>query len=255
MQNMQIGPKFEHLFAGIIRIVSILLDLIYPRFCLLCLKKINSASEYNICSLCALTIKPIKPPFCVKCGTVLKQISQIRNNGCSKCTNKKYYFDQALSACKYQGSIKTLLHLFKYKHKIKTGNFLADILIKFITDNLDINNIDLILAVPLHKHKFRERGFNQAQVLANRIGIKLGIRNSVNNLCRIKKTTSQVKLTADKRRNNTLGAFISKKPEEFKDKRILLIDDIFTTGSTINQCARILKQSKAARITCLTIAR
>ncbi|MFH1062391.1 MAG: ComF family protein [Candidatus Omnitrophota bacterium] len=230
-------------------------DLIYPRLCVFCKSKLNPSSEYNICTACAAGIKPIKVPFCLKCGTGLEHLSQIRQNGCSQCASKKYYFDQALSACKYKGMVKHCIHLFKYKRKRKTGILLGDILVRFLKDNFCEENIDLITAVPLHKHKLQERGFNQSEIIANKLSEYFKIKNSFNNLCRIKKTTAQVTLTARQRQLNTAGAFSCKHPEKFQNKRILLIDDIFTTGSTLNECARVLKESGAKSVTCLTIAR
>jgi competence protein ComFC len=249
------SPEFKTPFLRIKQSMHRVLDLIYPRFCVLCKSKINSRSEYNICAVCAAGIKPIKVPFCLKCGSALDQLSQLRQNGCSKCNNKKYYFDQVLSACKYTGLIKHCIHLFKYQRKRKTANLLGDILIRFLQDNFSKENIDLITAVPLHKHKLQERGFNQSQIIADKLSAHLKIKNSFNNLCRIKKTVSQVSLSAQQRKLNTKGAFSCKYPAEFQNKRILIIDDIFTTGSTLNECARVLKQSGAKTVTCLTIAR
>ncbi|MBU1086165.1 MAG: ComF family protein [Candidatus Omnitrophica bacterium] len=252
---MRKDPKTLNSFLRIKQITRGVFDLIYPRLCVFCRSKLYTSHDYNICAVCAAEIKPIKVPFCLKCGTSLDQISQIRYNGCGKCANKQYYFDQVLSACKYKGMLKHCIHLFKYKRKRKTKNILSDILIRFLQANFCPENIDLITAVPLHRHKLRERGFNQSELIAAKISSFFKIENSFNNLCRIKKTVSQVTLTAKQRQLNTTGAFSCKQPGEFKNKRILLVDDIFTTGSTLNECARVLKQSGAKKVTCLTIAR
>ncbi|MBU1043633.1 MAG: ComF family protein [Candidatus Omnitrophica bacterium] len=252
---MRKDPEIQTSFLRIKQGIRRVIDLIYPRFCVFCHSKLNSNSDYNLCSQCALEINPIKAPFCLKCGAKLDQLSQIRYNGCNRCSNKKYHFDQVLSACKYKGMVKHCIHLFKYKRKRKTKNILSDILIRFLNENFCPKNIDLITAVPLHKHKLRDRGFNQSDLIADKISTALGIESSLDNLCRIKKTVSQVTLNAQQRQLNILGAFSCKNPEEFKNKRILLIDDIFTTGSTLDECARVLKQSGAKEVTCLTIAR
>lgn len=252
---MQTNPKITTLFLRIKQNIHRVFNLIYPRFCVVCKSKLNPNNEYNICLVCAASINLIKPPFCLKCGIGLEQLSRLRSNGCIECANKKYYFEQALSACKYTGIIKHCIHLFKYKHKRITGNILGDIVIKFMKDNFSVKNIDIITAVPLHKHRLRERGFNQSEIVANKLSEYFKIQNSFNNLCRIKKTISQVTLSAQQRKTNITGAFICKYPEKFKNKRILLIDDIFTTGATLNECARMLKKSGAKNVTCLTIAR
>jgi len=253
--KMQENPTPQTSFVRIKQSIHRVFDLVYPRLCIFCHSKIKANNDYNICSACAAEIKTINAPFCLRCGAVLEQLSQIRVNGCSRCSNKKYYFDQVFSACKYKGKVKSCIHFFKYKRKIKTKNILSDLLIEFLNANFPTKNIDLITAVPLHKHKLQERGFNQSKLIADKLSEFFKIESSHNNLCRVKKTVSQVTLSAQKRKLNTADAFACKDPDKFKNKRILLIDDIFTTGSTLNECAKVIKQSGAKNITCLTIAR
>jgi ComF family protein len=169
--------------------------------------------------------------------------------------NKNFYFDQAISVCKYSGIVKKCIHWFKYKHKIKTSIAFSEILIRFLNHNYADNCFDIVTAVPLHKKKYLLRGFNQSQVIAEKISNALKIERSFDSLMRIKPTTPQSKLNSYQRAENIRDVFRCSRPGVFRKKRVLIIDDIYTTGSTLNECARIIKQDGAMNVTCLTIAR
>ncbi len=132
---------------------------------------------------------------------------------------------------------------------------LADLILKFITNQINVADTDLITAVPLHRNKLQKRGFNQSQIMAEIIAARLNLRFCFDNLYRRRRTASQFNLAPNERRKNVRGAFACKRSQEFKEKSILLIDDIFTTGSTLNECAYILKQAGARRVVVLTLAR
>ena len=115
-------------------------------------------------------------------------------------------------------------------------------------------NIDAIIAVPLHRKRRKERGFNQAYLIARRLGKKLHIRVEGRVLLRIKKSMPQMDLPAHQRERNVMGAFKVRKAKRIEGKRILLIDDVMTTGATVNECARVLKRSGSKEICVITIA-
>jgi ComF family protein len=114
---------------------------------------------------------------------------------------------------------------------------------------------DMLAPVPLHKKRLRQRGFNQALLLAAAIGQRFGIPLSCDNLVRVRYTRPQVELSAGERAANVAGAFALRRPAEAAGKSILLIDDVFTTGATLNECSRVLKEAGAASVTALTLAR
>lgn len=116
-------------------------------------------------------------------------------------------------------------------------------------------NIDLVMPVPLHFKRLRHRGFNQALLLADRMSEHYGITLSYDNLARVRSTRPQVELTGEERVKNVAGAFSLRRPEDVTDKHILLIDDVFTTGATMNECAAVLKRAGASQVTACTLAR
>lgn len=231
-----------------------LIDILYPRYCHICLNSISDISYDGVCSACLEKIKIKTTPFCKKCGLTLKSVLN-QQAYCSKCRNKQFCFDEALSVSDYSGITKKSIQLFKYRRKIKIGRNLSIIMTRFLKQHFNLNNIDLITAVPLHKIKLKERGFNQAEILANLISINLTIPASFDKLLRHRNTLSQYQMSLKQRQLNIKGAFCCRDKSFFQNKSILIIDDIFTTGATLSECSRILKDAGAKKIYTLTMAR
>ena len=118
-----------------------------------------------------------------------------------------------------------------------------------------ITDLELIIPVPLHSRRLKERGFNQALLLAHQVSETYHIPLSSDNLFRVRRTRPQVELTGEERRKNVEGAFALRRPGDITDRRVVIIDDVFTTGATMNECAAVLKRSGAAQVTALTLAR
>ncbi|MFH1093253.1 MAG: ComF family protein [Candidatus Omnitrophota bacterium] len=231
-----------------------LIDIIYPRYCLICSKSIEDSSYEGACKTCLEKIEVNVSPFCKKCGCSLKGVRGT-NDSCIKCLDKQYYFDRALSVCEYTGIARKCIQLFKYKRKFKIGRNLSRIMLTFLREHCSVDSIDLITAVPLHSSKLKERGFNQAEIFAEFIRLSLNLPASFDNLKRIRKTKSQYQLPLAKRQVNILGAFDCTDKVFFKNKSILIVDDIFTTGATLNECSRVLKNAGAKKVLALTMAR
>ncbi len=231
-----------------------LIDIIYPRYCLICSNSINESSFEGACKGCLEKINVNTSPFCSKCGISIKSTTRAKDS-CNECRNKNYYFDRAMSVCDYKGIVKKCIQLFKYKRKLNIGLNLSKLMIKFLKEHFNLDDIDLITAVPLHKSKLRERGFNQAEILAEQIRLNLNLPAAFDNLKRIKKTLSQYQLPLVSRQSNISGAFACADEAFFRNKSILIIDDIFTTGATLNECSRVLKNAGAKKVYTLTIAR
>jgi ComF family protein len=118
-----------------------------------------------------------------------------------------------------------------------------------------VTTIDVIMPVPLHRSRLRERGFNQALLLASAVGRAHGIPLSYDNLTRFRATRPQVELSGEERVQNVRGAFRLTRPADVEGKRVLLVDDVFTTGATMNECAAVLKRAGARSVVALTLAR
>lgn len=208
------------------------INLFYPLHCLSCNKQLDALNEFCICSQCEASIKPnAMPPFELEIPSVM-----------------------AYSACLYEGAIKELIHKFKYSGRTALVNVFAKLMIGCIKENPEIVIVDLITAVPLHKSRLREREFNQSLLLANKIAGEFNIPLK-HALEKTIKTMYQNELTKIERRTNLKNAFKACRHAEINEKNILLIDDVMTTGATLNECAYTLLAGGAKKVTCLTLAR
>jgi ComF family protein len=160
-------------------------------------------------------------------------------------------FDAAYSFGSYEGSLQQLIHLFKYA-KVES---LAGALSHFMIQAIPLEaKIDVVIAMPMHWRKRWERGFNQAELLAQPVARRYGLKLS-KNLRRTRYTKSQAGLNETDRRANLKGSFEVRRPEQIAGKRVLVIDDVFTTGSTLRAAAEVLKAAGAAQVSALTLAR
>lgn len=170
---------------------------------------------------------------------------------CTICRESLANFDSAYSFGSYEGPLRKLIHLYKYA-KIES---LAQPLSRFLIRAIPLEQrFDAVMAMPMHWRKQWERGFNQAELLARPVAARYGLRLS-SNLRRKRYTASQAGLTEAQRRENLKGSFYVKKPEQVAGKRILLVDDVFTTGATLRTAAAALKAAGAAHVSALTLAR
>lgn len=229
-----------------------LIDLVYPRNCLICGAFSGGSNNNNpVCKVCWDKIDYNLPPFCHKCGRHILDNEAL----CKSCRNKEFSFTRAWSAANYSGAVRHLLHLFKYNNKTSLARPFGNLLVEFFeTYNLARFKLDYLLAVPLHPARLREREYNQSGLLCEEIAKITGIKISKNNLRRIKHTAFQSDLTLDERFNNVSGAFVLKKPQEFAQKNILLVDDLLTTGATCSEAAGVLRQAGADNVYVLTLA-
>lgn len=236
-------------------VIQGLSSLVYPRTCLVCRKSLKSeCSDALVCLSCWSDIKLNTPPFCFKCGRKLLE-NESANNICFDCTIKVMHFDRAFSPCSYDGTIKKLLHAFKYKNIDYLDEILAKPMIDFVKEyNLPINKIDMIIPIPLHKTKIREREFNQSSLLAKHISKEFNKEISEGLLIRHLNTRTQTELNDRDRLTNIKGAFSIKDRSCVKDKDVLLIDDVLTTGATCSEAAFVLKNSGAKSVFVLTLA-
>jgi len=242
VDNIRVPPRIR-------KIVRSLLNIFYPNFCFICKRYLHIDGEL-ICDFCWQAIKRNTPPFCQRCGV------HISKNKCSNCSKKLFHFDRLWSACIYEGVVSELIYLFKYRGYDFLGKKLSKILIDFIKEfNIPINLVDLIIPIPLHPKKLREREFNQSEILAEELAKEFNLKLSLRNLARTRDTKPQVLLPENKRLQNVKDAFDVKEEVEFQNKDILLIDDVSTTGSTLSEASYILKKAGAKGVFCLTLAR
>lgn len=236
---------FKVLFDG-------LCDLLFPHLCLLCQKHLaTSEPKTALCVNCLQSLQRNRPPFCRKCSRPLETGTDF----CRGCRRRSFAFDAAWAACVYNEPVRQLIHLYKYNHKTVLRYHFFQILFTFITAyRLPLYQYDWIVPIPLHPARLRERGYNQAQLLAQLLACQYDTKLSVNNLTRVRNTESQSILSQKERWTNIQHAFRIKQPFTFKDKNILLVDDLLTTGATASEAAGTLKAAGAKRVDVLTLA-
>jgi ComF family protein len=171
---------------------------------------------------------------------------------CLSCRERPPHFDQALAAGLFEGSLREAIHVFKYQAVWALGRPLSE----WMASQVNVSApLDMVMPVPLHTKRLRERGFNQALLLANGVAVRFAIPLVLDNLVRVRFTRPQVELAGRDRMKNVSGAFSLRCPDVVHGKRVLLIDDVFTTGATLNECSRVLKHAQAHSVTAFTLAR
>jgi len=226
-----------------------ILDILFPKFCLNC----NREGSY-LCEDCFYLIDILNRQYCAFCSPPKVVID---GKTCPSCQKTKNLTGLFCSASYDSFIIRKLISQFKYPPFAKElSKPLASLI---MTHLIKLNKINfdnfIIIPVPLYKNKLKQRGFNQSEEIGKELSkfLKIPIVNNI--LIKIKKTPAQVELKKEQRKENIINAFYCQKPEIIKDKKILLADDILTTGSTMEECAKILKQSEAKEVWGIIIAR
>jgi ComF family protein len=227
-------------------------SLLYPPVCTVCGRSIR-ASEY-LCDQCETKAVRIVAPFCQKCSEPFEG-SITGAFTCANCAHRAIYFDAAVAAYRGRGIVRHIIHEFKYARQIHLRHLVARWLCAALDDErLCGRRFDVIVPVPLHPARQRERGFNQASLLAELLSARTSI--PVKPLLeRTRYTTTQTALDRSERMENLHNAFRLRKNADVRGLGVLLVDDVLTTGSTLNECARVLKHAGAFSVHATTAAR
>jgi ComF family protein len=213
-----------------------------------------------VCPGCAATVAPVASPLCPACGIVF-QSRQGEDHLCGRCLAEPRHFDSARAFGLYQGPLMALVHQLKYRRKSALGVPLGRLLHATYAAHCGCRPPELVVPVPLHARRLRQRGFNQAHQLVrawpqfSRRTPAGGPRLARGLLLRRHATPPQTGLGRRDRRANIKGAFAVADPRPIAGRRILLVDDVMTTGATLDECARVLRAAGAAGVDCLTLAR
>ena len=220
---------------------------LYPAQCRVCNARLGLEAVPYMCDACWQAIQFVEPPWCDICG--LPDVEEL----CDECATNPPRYGKLRTIAFYEAALQQAIHLFKFQKK----KVLAKPLIQLITTHMpadcSVAEYDFILPVPIHKKRTRERGFNQATLLAN--GIAAGVPVVTDVLIRHLNTSPQSSLDREARQTNIIGAFELRREEVIRDKRLLLIDDVFTTGATIREAVKVLWNADPAEIDVLTLAR
>ncbi len=229
------------------------LDLIFPEegVCFYCDEYHEEVKEDHVCIECRDKLLFINESKCPVCGKPMFQGNS--SNRCSYCINKTFYFKKAISPLEFIGPLRKTIYRYKYESKPYLYKSFGEFMLHAL-EKESIGTIDIIVPVPLHRARKAERGYNQAELLAKYLSEKLCIPLDNKSLIRVKATKIQNKLARHEREQNIKDAFKIKDNWVFKEKRVLLVDDIFTTGATVNECSRIMVEGGAIEVFVITIA-
>ena len=222
--------------------IDSILNILFPVSCVVCTSPVLERRWGAACPDCWSSLVPVPPPFCPQCGDPAPAIEGL----CGLCRTAEHVFDFARSALLFTETLREIIHHLKYSDRVSLAKPLGNLLKECL--ERETFSGSLIVPVPLHRTRARVRGYNQAELIASRLGRPL----ASDLLRRRKNTASQTGLSRNQRKLNLAGAF------EVRRKisgGIIVVDDVYTTGSTMNEIAKTLKRAGASRVEVLTVAR
>lgn len=220
---------------------------VFPGGCLLC----GSSDGTPVCGICDAKLEYITAPFCVKCGQSLPYGGE----NCYECRKEKRQIDIVRAAFSYEGDVRKLIIEMKYKKKEHLAEYLSGKMMEFMKRENLVFPVDIVMPIPLHSSNLRERGFNQSMSIARGVGRCINREAKDGVLVRKKKTRPQYGLAKEERLRNIEGAFMVRDFSCVNKRDILLVDDVATTLSTLEEAAGVLKEAGARRVYGLVVAR
>lgn len=249
MPSSAIWSNTARLVAGLGRALG---ELCFPSVCLLCRQGLPAFSAVQLCPGCRERVPVIRAPHCLCCGVEFSGGGA--SHLCGSCLRTPPHFSRARAIFRYDRESAALVHAFKYGGRTQ-GRATFQALAREAAPLADLSPPELIVPVPLHPTRLRERGFNQALVLARIFFPREQRLIAPELLLRTRATHAQVSLSGRERRQNLGGAFAVSQPARIQGRRVLLVDDVLTTGTTVNECAKALKAAGADAVEVLTLAR
>lgn len=236
-----------------------ILDLVYPPCCLLCGVKLESGA---LCTLCRKDMTPLSPPFCDRCGAPAPA-GEIVCPHCAEGPEPPFAWSQAV--CPYRGTMRRAIHRLKYDGRAALAEPLGEMLAEHMRRHpsplfppqSDENTpaFDLVVPIPLHSSRFRQRGFNQAERIARVVAREFDRQLEPTGLVRVRATGSQTRLSLEERAANMRGAFAASRHVGYTGKSVLLVDDVLTTTATTREAAQVLLEAGARRVCVVALAR
>ena len=224
-----------------------ILELLYPARCPVCHGVIRGKGK--VCSVCLKRLPYLKEPRCKKCG---KEIEKEEQEYCSDCQRFRHSFDRGAAVFAYDPVMRRSISMFKYHNRREYASFYGEEMFRSCEQMIRHYAPQVILPIPIHKYKKRQRGFNQAELIAKELGRLLNLPVDTEYLMRVEKTTPQKELTRQQRKVNLRQAFAIRETGKYYEK-VLLVDDIYTTGATIDAISEILRENQTKIIFFLTI--
>jgi len=231
-----------------------LITFLYPAQCRHCEENLDPADGHYICKACWQAAKLIEKPYCETCGYPWETVPE-KIPSCRQCPDNAL-FRKARSVAVYDSVVGTALRLLKYSNKTVMAKPLAELMIDALPVFFGMEDYDYIIPVPLHKKRRRERGYNQVELIGEELSRTTGIPMEAKCLVKTKDTERQEVLSGKERLDNVKGCFDITDPSRTERKRILLIDDVFTTGATVTELTKVLlRKGKAKYVDVFTLLR
>ena len=250
MPRAKPGPV-RRVWDGTLKLAELLF---FPSKCRICGAFLEKAGERVVCRSCLNGLVPCRSPFCLCCGRFFDAAGD--PHLCLECLKHRPPYTLHRSCAGYEGTLREVILLMKYRGYAVLGSDLARFALEATgSDDGLWSGIDALIPVPLHPRKRKERGFNQAAVIARELGRVKGVPVKTKALGRVKNIPAQTGLEAGARKRNVSGAFAVRRPAEVKGLTVLLVDDVYTTGSTVKECCRMLRRAGAREVRVLTLAR
>jgi ComF family protein len=234
--------------------INTTLGLFYPQVCALCHDEPATVEGGFVGTKCRQFVQYVRPPFCQRCGLPFEG-DLTTSFECNNCRDMELFFTYARAAVVAKTVVLDAIHQFKYSRALWFENFLAGLLLGEAVPVLRAQNWNFIVPVPLHPLKQREREFNQAELLAAQLSRAACVPLNTKLLRRVKATATQTLLRRDQRAVNMHGAFAARDGVKLNGEKIVIVDDVFTTGATTNDCARALCAAGAGEVCVWTVAR
>lgn len=236
-------------------------NLFLPIFCQVCGARLLTEDNGYFCPTCWEISPRVKRPFCTVCGRPHKGavgFTTQSNFPCADCralSPRRRPYRRIYGAAHYDGAVEEAIKLFKFHGKARLAGPLAELMAEFARRELDLEEYDYLVPVPLHRVRERDRGYNQARLLARRLLPEFPRAELDESLRRVRPTRTQSRLTnPDERRRNVAGAFALEGGPGFKGKKLLLVDDVITTAGTVSECAAVLRRAGAEAVDVFAVA-
>jgi ComF family protein len=234
-----------------------LLEIVYPPRCAVCgafLEQGGETDARDFCPVCLGEFKPIAAPLCPVCGRPFVSRAG-EDHPCEECMSARPLYDMLRAPFLYEGALMEAIHQFKYGQKMHLGRSLGRLTAQFAGEWLGAESSLMMMPVPLHPRRLRKRGFNQSLVLARHAARRIHAGLDYLSLRRVRHTEPQTGLGKEERSRNMRKAFALARPGAVEGRHVVLVDDVATTGSTLNECARVLKRAGCKSVRCLVLAR
>lgn len=236
--------------------VGALVSVLFPAPCRICREPLSTSSRIPVCPDCLAAIQPIRAPLCLSCGRPFPPGAPATVDSiCHACRQDLYHFDVARSFARYETALEHILLILKYDPVTPLAGWFAARLEEVVRSEPALGQVDWLVPVPLDRSRMRQRGYNQAELIARPLAKRLGRPVATDLLTRLRSRPPKLKLSRRERWETVRGAFQAEASTQVDRARILLVDDVLTSGATLDACSRALRSAGAVAVHAVTVAR